>query len=218
MAQVFHPSINTFAKASVVGVGLGVAFLIFAATAVERSSFVTRVNEPVSQPVPFSHQHHVGGLAIDCRYCHSSVENSAFAGMPSVETCMTCHSQIWRDSPMLAPVRESFATNRAIAWSRVHRIPDYAYFQHDIHVNKGVGCETCHGRVDRMPLMWKANTLHMDWCLECHREPERHLRPKEKVFEMGYQSPARQETASTQLLKERNIDTQRITDCVTCHR
>jgi hypothetical protein len=131
---------------------------------------------------------------------------------------MTCHSQIWRDSPMLAPVRESFAENRSVAWTRVHNLPDYAYFRHDIHINKGVGCETCHDRVDRMPLTWKASTLHMEWCLDCHRLPERHLRSPNRVFEMGYRPSGKQAEADAKVLNEHRIDTQVLTDCVTCHR
>lgn len=210
--QLFHPSINSFAKVSIVAVALSALLLLSVATAVDRSPYVTRVNVPITQPVPFSHQHHVAGLGIDCRFCHSSVETSAFAGIPSVETCMTCHSQIWRDSPMLAPVRDSFATGTPIRWTRVHNLPDYAYFQHDIHIAKGVGCESCHGRVDEMPLTWKANTLHMDWCLECHRNPAPHIRPREQVFTMGYLPAAKQPDVHPQ------FETQRITDCWTCHR
>ena len=218
MAQVFHPSTNSFAKASMVFGVLGVVALIFAASAVDRSPYVTHVSVPVPQPVPFSHKHHAGELGIDCRYCHTSVETSAFAGIPAMETCMTCHSQIWRDSPMLAPVRDNYAAGRAVAWTRVHNLPDYAYFQHDIHINKGIGCETCHGRVDQMPLTWKVNTLHMEWCLECHREPERFIRPREHVFEMGYQAPADQLAQGRKLLNEYHVAGPRITDCVTCHR
>ncbi len=218
MSQVFHPSINSFAKASVVGAGLGVVFLILAATIVERSPYVTHLHDPIPQPIPFSHQHHAGGLGIDCRYCHSSVENSATAGIPALSVCMTCHSQIWRDSPTLAPVRDSYAGNLPVEWTRVHNLPDYAYFQHDIHVNKGIGCETCHGRVDQMPLTSKANTLHMEWCLECHREPERYLRPKEHVFEMGYKPTTQQQQLGADLMNKYSIDTHRIEDCVTCHR
>ncbi|HLX63172.1 MAG TPA: cytochrome c3 family protein [Planctomycetota bacterium] len=218
MPQLFHPSINSFAKASAVGIVVGIAMLILAATSVDRSPYVTRIGEPLPQPVPFSHQHHAGALKIDCRYCHTSVETSSFAGLPSLETCMSCHSQIWRDSPMLSVVRESYSTGRALSWNRVHHLPDYAYFRHDIHLAKGVACENCHGRVDEMPLMWKANTLHMDWCLDCHRNSERYLRPKDRVFEMGYVPNEPQQTLGVKLLKENQVEPQRITDCVTCHR
>jgi len=211
VSQLFHPSINSLAKASIAGVAAGCILVLFAATAVDRSPYVTGVHVAIEQPVPFSHQHHVGGLGIDCRYCHNSVEQSAFAGIPSTETCMTCHSQIWRESAMLAPVRESYATGTPIRWARVHSVPDYAYFQHDIHINKGVGCESCHGRVDHMPMTWKVNTLHMDWCLSCHRDPQPYIRPPEHVFEMGYQPPAEKK-----ILAPRTES--RITDCATCHR
>jgi hypothetical protein len=218
MAQLFHPSANSFAKASVVAAGLGIVALIFAASAVDRSPYVTRVTVPIPQPIPFSHQHHVAGLGIDCRYCHASVETSAFAGIPAAETCMTCHSQIWRDAPILAPLRDSYARGRSVAWTRVHNLPSYAYFQHDIHVSKGIGCESCHGRVDEMPLTWKASTLHMEWCLNCHREPERYIRPAEQAFTMGYKPAGDQKDSGAELVAKYHVEKNRITDCVTCHR
>jgi len=166
--------------------------------------------------VPFSHKHHVGDDGIDCRYCHTSVEESSFAGIPPTKTCMNCHTQIWPDSPILEPVRESFRTGKSIQWTRVHNLPGFVYFNHSIHVHKGIGCVTCHGRVDRMPLMWRENTLYMDWCLECHRAPERFVRPREYVFSMEYQAPADQLALGQKLVKEYRI--QKLTSCSTCHR
>jgi len=219
MPQIFHPSSNTVSKASIFGAlfflaGLGwVVFQLF------RSPFVSRVNVPVEQPVPFSHEHHVSGLGIDCRYCHTSAENSSFAGIPPTHTCMTCHSQIWVDSPMLEPVRASFRTGEPIQWIRVHDLGDFVYFNHSIHVNKGVGCETCHGRVDQMPLTWKANTLYMEWCLQCHRNPEKYLRPTDQVFTMGYHPAEDQAVLGQQLATQYNIaPIAWMTDCSICHR
>ena len=181
-----------------------------------RSSYVTDVNIAKSQPVPFSHKHHVAGLGIDCRYCHTSVEEAAFAGMPATETCMSCHSQIWADSPMLEPVRASFRTDKSLKWTRVHDLPGFVYFNHSIHVRKGFGCATCHGRVDQMPLAWKANTLHMEWCLDCHRNPERYVRPRAEVFNMAYQPPRDQLVLGQKLVSDYRI--RRLTDCSICHR
>jgi len=181
-----------------------------------RSSYVTDVNIAKSQPVPFSHKHHVAGIGIDCRYCHTSVEEAAFAGMPATETCMSCHSQIWADSPMLEPVRASFRTDKSLEWTRVHDLPGFVYFNHSIHVRKGFGCATCHGRVDQMPLAWKANTLHMEWCLDCHRNPERYVRPRAEVFNMAYQPPGDQLTLGRKLVNDYRI--RRLTDCSICHR
>ena len=181
-----------------------------------RSSYVTDVNIAKSQPVPFSHKHHVAGIGIDCRYCHTSVEEAAFAGMPATETCMSCHSQIWADSPMLEPVRASFRTDKSLEWTRVHDLPGFVYFNHSIHVRKGFGCATCHGRVDQMPLAWKANTLHMEWCLDCHRNPELYVRPRAEVFNMAYQPPGDQLTLGRKLVNDYRI--RRLTDCSICHR
>jgi hypothetical protein len=184
MPQIFHPSMNTIARASIFGAVFILAGVGWVAWTYYRSSYHTEVGVVRTQPVQFSHEHHVGGLGIDCRYCHTSVETSPFAGIPPTQICMNCHSQIWSDSPMLEPVRESYRSGKSIEWTRVHDLPDFVYFDHSIHVQKGVGCVECHGRVDAMPLMWRTETLHMAWCLDCHRNPEPHIRPRELVFSM----------------------------------
>src|SRR5471032_1258218 len=187
MAQIFHPAMNTFAKASIFGALFVVAFVAWVVAGVTRSSYFTNEGIAKSQPVPFSHEHHVTGLGIDCRYCHTSVESSSFAGIPPTKTCMTCHSQIWTNAPMLEPVRASYRTGESLHWTRVNDLPVFAYFNHSIHINKGVGCNTCHGPVDRVPLMYNEASLQMEWCLECHRAPEKNLRPRDQVFNMRYQ-------------------------------
>jgi hypothetical protein len=183
-----------------------------------RSSYVTEANLVRPQPVPFSHKHHVSGLGIDCRYCHTAVEQSAFAGIPSTAICMNCHNQIWTNSPMLEPVRESYRTGQPLRWTRVHNLAEFAYFNHSIHVNKGVGCATCHGRVDQMPLVSQERSLLMEWCLDCHRSPEQYLRPREEVFNMAWSPPADQMELGTQLVRKYNIRTEQLTDCSICHR
>ena len=216
MPQIFHRSTNTFSKASIFGSVFILAFLLWLFGAWSRSSWATQAGVAREQPVPFSHAHHVGDVGLDCRYCHTSVETSGFANIPPTKTCMNCHSQIWSASPTLEPVRDSFRTDRSIAWTRVHDLPDFAYFNHSIHVNKGVGCETCHGRVDKMPLTWQKASLQMEWCLDCHRHPEQHVRPREEVFTMGYEPPIEQEELGRRLVKEYKI--QSLTSCSTCHR
>lgn len=216
MPQIFHPSTNTLSRASIFGGAFIVAAIGWMLWVVYRSSYVTQVGVVRAQPVPFSHEHHVAGLGIDCRFCHTTVESSAFAGIPPTETCMKCHSQIWADSPMLEPVRASFRTGEPLAWTRVHDVPDFAFFDHSIHVQKGIGCATCHGRVDQMPLMWKANALHMEWCLECHRNPQQYVRPREEVFSLAWEPGADDEGPSDKLIEEYHIDPS--TDCSTCHR
>jgi hypothetical protein len=219
MSQIFHPSTNTFARVSIFGAifflaGLAGAGLVFA-----RSPYVTHVGVVQPQPVQFSHEHHVNGLGIDCRYCHTSVEESPYAGMPPTHTCMTCHSQIWNDSPELAPVRESYRTGIPLAWTRVHDVPDYVYFNHSIHLHKGVGCATCHGQVDQMALLWKAEPMTMEWCLECHRAPERYLRPREFIFVMDWQPAEDQITLGQRLVQEYGVRSpQRLSECYICHR
>jgi hypothetical protein len=218
MGQIFHPSTNTFAKVTIFGAVVFIAILAGLALAFARSDYTTGVGVVQPQPVQFSHEHHVAGLGIDCRYCHNSVESSGFAGLPSTHTCMSCHSQIWNDSPKLEPVRASYSTDQPIAWTRVHNLPDFVFFNHSIHIAKGVGCSECHGQVDKMPLMWQAKPLTMEWCLGCHRAPEKALRPADQVFNMNYVHPADQIALGKQLVQEYHIDTNRLTDCYTCHR
>jgi len=184
--QIFHHSTNTIAKVSIFGGLFVVAASLWVLAEINRSSYNTGQFIEVQQPVQFSHKHHVGDDGIDCRYCHTSVETSNSAGMPPTKTCMNCHSQIWAESPYLEIVRASYRDNKPIEWTRVHDLPDFVYFNHSIHVNKGVGCASCHGRVDQMPAVYQAASLQMEWCLSCHRAPERFLRPKERVTDMGY--------------------------------
>jgi Cytochrome c7 and related cytochrome c len=216
MPQVFHRSTNTISRVSIFGAVFLLAALGWLLNTVSRSSYVTQAHIARQQPVPFSHKHHVGGEGFDCRYCHTSVETSPFAGIPPTKTCMNCHSQIWADSPMLEPVRASFKTGKPIEWTRVHDLPEFVYFNHSIHVNKGVGCTTCHGQVDRMPLMWQENSLQMEWCLDCHRNPERYVRPREAVFRVDYAPPANQAELGARLVAEYQI--QKLTSCSVCHR
>ena len=216
MAQIFHPSTNTFAKLSIFGGAFILVGLLFVMAGIQRSPYVTQSYNAKEQPVQFSHQHHVGGIGIDCRYCHTTVETSATAGIPPVKTCMNCHSQIFSASPYLEPVRESFRSDRGIQWTRVHDLPDFVYFDHSIHVNKGVGCTTCHGQVDRMPLMWQEKSLQMEWCLDCHRQPERYVRPRSAVFSVDYVPPANQLELGARLVADYHI--QKLTSCSTCHR
>ena len=216
MPQIFHRSTNTISKVSIIAGGLGAGLLIAFAYGMDRGTYITDVGVAKDQPVPFSHKHHVSDDGFDCRYCHTSVETSAVAGLPATEICMTCHSQIWSNAMILEPVRASFRTGESLAWTRIHDLPDYVYFNHSIHVNKGVGCATCHGRIDLMPLTYKANTLYMNWCIECHRNPEKFLRPRDQVFNMAYEPPENQEEFGRQLMKENHV--QSLTDCYTCHR
>jgi hypothetical protein len=232
MAQIFHRSTNSISRATIFGAVFVVAALFWAAAQIQRSPYVTYAGVVRPQPAPFSHQHHVAGLGIDCRYCHTSVENSRFAGIPPTKTCMNCHSQIWTKAPMLEPVRESFRTDKSLVWTRVNDLPDFVYFDHSIHIHKGVGCNTCHGPVDRMPLMYNYASLQMEWCLNCHRAPEKNLRPRDQVFNMRYQPPSSdspvildgksfvdQDSLGLYLVKAYKLRTERdITSCSTCHR
>jgi Cytochrome c7 and related cytochrome c len=232
MAQIFHRSTNSISRATIFGAVFVVAALFWAAAQVQRSPYVTYAGVVRPQPAPFSHQHHVAGLGIDCRYCHTSVENSRFAGIPPTKTCMNCHAQIWTKAPMLEPVRESFRTDKSLVWTRVNDLPDFVYFDHSIHINKGVGCNTCHGPVDRMPLMYNYASLQMEWCLNCHRAPEKNLRPRDQVFNMRYQAPTAdspvivdgksfvdQDSLGLYLVKAYKLRSERdITSCNTCHR
>ncbi len=216
MSQIFHRSANTLFRLALIGIVLLGGFLGWLVYALQSSDYVTGAFVAVEQPIQFSHERHVSGNGIDCRYCHTSVEDSSFAGIPPTKTCMNCHSQIFSSSPFLEPVRASFRDNRSLEWTRVHDLPDFVYFNHSIHVNKGVGCSTCHGRVDLMPLMWQVQSLQMQWCLECHRNPEQYVRRREYVFKMDYEPPADQIALGRKLVSEYKI--QRLTDCWTCHR
>lgn len=217
MAQIFHRKSNTIARAAIGGSLVLVAAAGWVLYAGYWSPYTTTVDVPREQMVPFSHKHHVYGLGIDCRYCHTSVEKSAFAGIPPTETCMTCHSQLWTGAPLLEPVRESWASNQHLSWNRVNQLPDFVFFNHSIHVSKGIGCATCHGPVDQMPLSWKENTLYMKWCLECHRDPAKFIRPKNEVFNMSWEA-TNQTASGPELVADYHVHVIQLTDCSMCHR
>lgn len=216
MPQIFHRSANTISRVSIFGAVFIVAGLLGLVIQISRSPWVTQARVAREQPIQFSHERHVAGNGIDCRYCHTSVEDSRFAGIPPTKTCMNCHSQIFSNSPYLEPVRTSFATGKPLQWTRVHDLPDFAYFDHSIHVSKGVGCTTCHGQVDKMPLMYQQNALQMEWCVNCHRHPEKYVRPRDAVFRVDYQPPPDQAELGARLVAEYQI--QKLTSCSTCHR
>jgi Cytochrome c7 and related cytochrome c len=216
MAQIFHHSTNTIARVSIYGAVVIIGLLGFAVNVVNQTSYVTEVHNARPQPVPFSHKHHVGELGLDCRYCHTSVEVSSSAGMPPTQTCMSCHSQIWTTAAMLEPVRASYRDSKPISWTRVNAVPDFVYFNHSIHVSKGVGCTTCHGPVAEMNITWRAQSLYMRWCLDCHNAPEKYLRPRSEVFNAFYQPPKDQLALGEKLMKEYKV--QKLTACTTCHR
>ena len=232
MSQIFHTSTNVLSRLSIYGGVFIVALLGAALYGIELSPWYTDVHVSREQPVPFSHKHHAGELGIDCRYCHTSVETSSFAGIPPTKTCMNCHSQIWTNAAYLEPVRESFRSGKSLVWSRVNDLPDFVYFDHSIHVAKGVGCNTCHGPVDRMPLMYNYASLQMEWCINCHRAPEKNLRPRDQVFNMRYQQPTtdlpvvvddqtftHQIDLGKYLVKKYRVrSVMDITSCSTCHR
>ena len=232
MSQIFHRSTNTLSRATIFGAVFIIAALGWIIYEIQGSPYVTYAGVRKPQPVPFSHQHHVTGLGIDCRYCHTSVETSSFAGIPPTKTCMNCHSQIWTNAQLLEPVRASFRSGQSLEWTRVNQLPDFVYFNHSIHVTKGVGCNTCHGPVDQMPLMYQQESLQMEWCLSCHRAPENHLRPRDQVFNMRYQQPTsanpvvvdgqsftEQTELGNALIKKYNVRSVKdITTCSTCHR
>ena len=230
--QIFHRSANVISRASIYAGIFTTAFVLWACINFQRSPYVTYAGIVRPQPAPFSHEHHVAALGIDCRYCHTSVENSSFAGFPPTKTCMNCHSQIWTSAPLLEPVRESFRSGKSLVWNRVNDLPDFVYFDHSIHVTKGVGCNTCHGPVDRMPLMFNYASLQMEWCIGCHRDPAKALRPRDQVFNMRYQQPTSDlhvvidgKTFTDQLALGKYLvgkyhvrSVLDITSCSTCHR
>src|SRR5687767_7762407 len=216
MSQIFHRHTNVYSRLSILALPVFGGALGAGLAALNWSGYNSNQAVHVDQPIQFSHAHHVGGMGIDCRYCHTSVETSAFANIPPTKTCMNCHSQIWSTAPILEPVRASFRNDTPLRWTRVHDLPDFVYFNHSIHVKKGMGCETCHGRVDQMPLMLQENTLQMDWCVNCHRNPENYVRPRAEIYTMGYRPTVPQSVIGPQLVKEYGI--QGNTSCSTCHR
>lgn len=218
MPQVFPPSSNTLARLTIVGGGLAVALVSGALVNLYRSPFVTQVNVARQQPIPFSHARHVGQNGIDCRYCHTSVEESGFAGIPTTEVCMSCHSQVLADSAILEPLRQSWENETPIVWTRVNDVPDFVYFNHSVHVAKGVGCTTCHGDIAKMPLTWKAQTMHMQWCLECHRAPENYLRDKKDVFNPFWEADDNQVALGKERVEQNNVNVQQLSNCSVCHR
>jgi len=230
--QIFHRSTNTLSRATIFGAVFLLAGLGWALLELQGSPYITYAEVVKPQPVPFSHQHHVTGLGIDCRYCHTSVEESSFAGIPPTKTCMNCHSQIWTNAALLEPVRASYRSGESLQWTRVNQLPEYVYFNHSIHIAKGVGCNTCHGPIDRMPLMYQYASLQMEWCLDCHRAPQKHLRPRNEVFNMRYEQPKSsapvaidgrsyydQESLGKALVVKYQLrSVADITSCDTCHR
>ncbi|MGI8786168.1 MAG: cytochrome c3 family protein [Pyrinomonadaceae bacterium] len=219
MAQVFHRAANNVVKISIVAAIVIAGVVSYAYTQIARSSYLTNRYLERQQPVQFSHKHHVGDDGIDCRYCHTSVETSYSAGIPPTQTCMNCHSQIWSDSPYLEPVRASYRDNKPIEWVRVHDLPEFAYFNHSIHIAKGVGCSTCHGQIDEMPAVFQENTLQMEWCLACHREPEKFIRPKSEIYNMEWRDDDLTTDERAQLKANYKIrPKEMLTSCSTCHR
>lgn len=229
MAQIFHRGSNMFARLSVYGMVVVLGVLTFVLYQIEESPWYTNQDAVQTQPVPFSHRHHAGEDGIDCRYCHTTVEKSSFAGMPSTETCMTCHSQIWTNAAILEPVRASYRTNVSLSWTRVNALPQFVYFDHSIHVHKGIGCTTCHGPVATMAMTYRAGTLYMSWCLECHRDPAKYVRPESEVFNAFYKPPSpihpvrfegvsytNQMELGRTLVKKYQLQTFQY--CSTCHR
>ena len=238
MAQIFHPSFNTLSRASLVGAIIVPALLVMGGTWISRSSYNTKVNIPLEQPIPFSHEHHAVELGIDCRYCHNGVEKSASAGYPSTQTCMSCHSQIWTQSPLLEPLRESWRTKTPLKWNRVNAVPDFVYFPHNIHINRGISCNNCHGPIQKMQLVYKAQPFQMRWCLNCHRNVENYVNKKEAVWDLyrdyqtgkvtpeeetlaegeTYHRNAEELETGRQLVKQLHVQKKQLTDCYTCHR
>lgn len=218
MSALFRPHANLAAKFGMIGAVLSVLLGIGWWWGYPRTDYSRQDFWITQQPVMFSHQHHVDGLGIDCRFCHTTVTTATNAGMPPTYTCMTCHSQIWTQAAMLAPVRDSLALNQPIHWHRVYDLPDYVFFDHSIHVAKGVGCASCHGEINRMPLTFKATDLEMTFCIDCHQNPGPHLRPKSEIFNMEWH-PRPGDPTPRQLMADYNVRAGGLLlDCSTCHR
>ena len=217
MPQHFPPNANALLRWGIVG-GIGFVLVLAVMLAAAARVVDNQVRLPVSQPVDFSHALHTGELGLDCRYCHNTVETSSFANIPPTETCMTCHSQILTEEPELQAVVASWEAEEPLRWNRVHNLPDFAYFDHSAHINKGIGCSDCHGAVDQMEGMWKNEPLTMGWCMECHRAPEQYVRPREEVFNMAYSRPDNQLELGQSLVASYHIDSDKLIQCSVCHR
>ena len=218
-AQIFSRNANAAVRVSIIGIGALLFGIVAAMVGVYLSPWMTDQGIAKPQPVPFSHKHHVDQLKIDCRYCHATVERAAYAGYPATETCMSCHSQIWTNSPLLEPVRESYRTGEPVVWNAIYDLPDFVFFNHSVHVAKGIGCSSCHGRIDQQHLAAKAQPLYMGWCLSCHRSPEDNVRPRDQVYNMGYDPLSLPLETRQQLVAEYKIPTDgRLTNCAVCHR
>lgn len=219
MPPIFPPRSNLIARLSIPVLLILVAVIGGILIWYTHSSAFNHVGVKIDQPVPFPHNLHVSGLGLNCRYCHDAVDKSSFADLPPTETCMTCHSQVATTSPNLQPVRDSWKTGKPIQWNRVNQLPDYVYFDHHIHINKGIGCESCHGRVDQMTTNVKANTFYMTFCIHCHKNPAEYIRPVDQVYTMGYKPSQDQATLGPQLVQEYNIlPTRQLLNCSICHR
>jgi hypothetical protein len=218
VAQLFRPAATTLFRVLLVSAVAAPVLLVIFLIVLARTPLGTFQYRPLVQPVQFDHRHHAGDEAIDCRYCHSTVERSSTAGYPSTATCLNCHAQVWNRSDLLAPVRAAYFADRSIPWRRVHRLPDFVYFDHRIHVNKGIGCVTCHGRVDLMPAIEQVAPLTMGWCLGCHRDPAPHLRPLDQITSMTWEPPRGAAGAELSRRLARELDVHARTSCTTCHR
>ncbi|HVN55179.1 MAG TPA: cytochrome c3 family protein [Anaerolineaceae bacterium] len=219
MPQIFSPRSNFFSRASIVLILILGAVITGVLVWYFHSPKFTRVGAQIPQPVPFPHSLHVGGLGLNCRYCHEAVDQSSFADIPPAQTCMSCHSQVATDAASLQPIRDSYATGKPVVWNRVNNLPDFVYFNHQIHVNKGVGCETCHGRMDQVTTAVRAKYFYMTTCTQCHKDPSQYLRPKENVYDMGYQPKENQAVLGARLMQEYHIlPTSQLNNCSICHR
>jgi len=243
MAQIFHSSANIAVRVGIIGAGMFTVGLIAAGVGISRSPWNTKVSVPKDQPVPFSHEHHATELGIDCRYCHTNVEKAAWVQLPPTQTCYTCHSQVWTNSPLLEPVRTSYNDKLPIegGWNQLNSVPDFVYFNHSIHINRGINCNTCHGPIQKEMLAYKGKAFFMAWCLNCHRSPEnfvnaggaKHvfslyekyqtdapLTPEERTIADGedYQRNAEERAEGEKRLQEYKVQTKQLTDCSVCHR
>ena len=219
MAQLFSPGADAIYRLALLTGVACLAGIPIVAAGIVRSDYVTGVGIAPAQPVPFSHKHHSGELGVDCRYCHTTVETQATAGIPPTHTCMTCHSQIWTGSDMLKPVRDSFARDEPLQWVRLNKLPSYVYYNHSVHVTKGIGCSTCHGDVTSMQMTYRANAFEMQFCLDCHREPAKYVRPQDQVWNMTWKPPATQAPLGPDRVAQTHSQGgARLTDCASCQR